>query len=169
MSKLLKLNGFVSINEVQGYLSKACGEDVSLAEIYQLVLNRDLVISARFDAHEPALLGKYIPFTPEQHSEWLKKRQVPDGWDWVDVDYIYYDEYKEQHYALKPSLTNITGCWDFTMLGSEAKVIDIILFDLEPFFGDIEKGVLVDSFVFLLLALTLILGVYSLSQQLPCL
>lgn len=48
------------MSEVQGYLSKACGENVSLAEIYQLVLNRDLVISARFDAHEPALLGKYI-------------------------------------------------------------------------------------------------------------
>lgn len=73
MSKLLKLRGFVSVNEAQDYLSKAIGENVSLAEIYQLVLNRDLVISARFDAHEPALLGKYIPFTPEQHSEWLKK------------------------------------------------------------------------------------------------
>ncbi|OAN14221.1 hypothetical protein A3K86_11620 [Photobacterium jeanii] len=124
MSKLLKLRGFVSVNEAQDYLSKAIGENVSLAEIYQLVLNRDLVISARFDAHEPALLGKYIPFTPEQHSEWLKKSQIPEEWDWVDADYIYYDEYKEQHYALKPSLTNITGCWDFTMLGSEAKVID---------------------------------------------
>ncbi|MGR5452277.1 hypothetical protein ACPV5V_00045 [Vibrio campbellii] len=124
MSKLLKLRGFVSINEAQDYLTKAIGENVSLAEIYQLVLNRDLVISARFDANEPALLGKYIPFTPEHHSELLKKRQIPEEWDWVDVDYIYYDECKEQHYALNPSLTNITGCWDFTMLGSEAKVID---------------------------------------------
>lgn len=124
MSKLLKLRGFVSINEAQDYLSKAIGENVSLAEIYQLVLNRDLVISARFDAHESALLGKYIPFTPKQYSEWLKNRQVPEGGDWVDVDYIYYDDCKEQYYALKPSLTNITGCWDFTMLGSEAKVID---------------------------------------------
>lgn len=124
MSKLFKLSGFVSIDEAQEYLSKAIGENVSLAEVYQLVLNRDLVISARFDANECALIGKYLPFTIEQYSKLLKTHQVPDEWSWVDIDYIYYDESRKQHYALNPSLTNVTGCWDFTMLGSEATVID---------------------------------------------
>ncbi|MBO2560448.1 hypothetical protein I6M33_07410 [Shewanella algae] len=124
MSKLLKLDGFVSMADAQEYLGKAIGENLSYAEIYQLVLNQDLVVSARFDAHECALLGKYIPFTPEQYVELLSQQQVPEEWSWIDLNHIHYDGDKAQYYAFNPSLTSITGCWDFTMLGAEAVAID---------------------------------------------
>lgn len=124
MSKLLKLNGFVSVNGAQEYLSAAIGSHVPLAELYQLVLSGDLVISARFHGHECALLGKYIPFSPTQYSDLLEKNQIPEEWNWVDITYIHYDGKRNQYYAVNPSATNITGCWDFSMLGAEVNVID---------------------------------------------
>ncbi|MBF4279633.1 hypothetical protein EAY27_21345, partial [Vibrio anguillarum] len=66
----------------------------------------------------------FLPFNQEQHSGWLKNNQVPDEWKWVESGNIFYCETRNQHYALAPSVTSITGCWDFAMLGSEATVID---------------------------------------------
>ena len=124
MSKLLKLSGFVTIDAAADYLSKEIEEHVSLAELYQLVLNNDLVISARLDTGEKALLGQYIPFTSQEFFELSQNNQVPEEWKWIDSEQIYFDDKLKRFYAFNSEIKEITGCWDFTMLGSETKVID---------------------------------------------
>lgn len=124
MSKLFKLSGFVSVNEAQDHVIEAIGESVSFAEIYQLVLNGDLVVSARLDVNELAMLGQYIPFSPQEFAELSQNNLVPEEWAWIDIEQIGFDRNLNKYYAFNSSIIPITGCWDFTMLGSETRVID---------------------------------------------
>lgn len=60
MSKLLKLKKYLTIEDTARYLFKLFGEPFSIADVYELVLDEQLLISARFINKAYAKAGRFV-------------------------------------------------------------------------------------------------------------
>ncbi|WP_413525165.1 hypothetical protein [Photobacterium phosphoreum] len=109
MDKKIKLNNFVTFNEVADYLSKTFGESVSLAEVYRLVLSKRLTASVRLLNQTCAVDGRYI--------------NTKDSIAYSNSqEYVLLDQKKGMVFDQSPCL--IDGIWDLPMIGMESLIIE---------------------------------------------
>lgn len=109
MDKKIKLNNFVTFNEVADYLSKTFGESVSLAEVYRLVLSKRLTASVRLLNQTCAVDGRYI--------------NTKDSLAYSNSqEYVLLDQKKGMVFDQSPCL--IDGIWDLPMIGMESLIIE---------------------------------------------
>lgn len=134
MSKLLKLKEWISLSLDQAvkYLSNILEEAVTVADLYQLALNKQITLSVNLVNQVDAKIGKVLPYSQIPKVEMpalggngtvlitkdtqLNKTEIvnPDGSP-VDTEapFIYFEE----------EIYSIDGIWDLAMIGAE--VIDI--------------------------------------------
>lgn len=76
MSKLFKLKKFLTVNATADYLSAVFEEEVTVADVLQLAMERHIVLSVNLINHTEARIGKAIP---SEQAKLLILLQYPSG------------------------------------------------------------------------------------------
>lgn len=103
MSKLFKLKKYLTIEDAARYLSSSLEELVSVADIYELALDNELMVSVRFIDQAYATCGRYASSQDDD----INQLQIEKD-KWLVFD-------KQVHV--------IDGVWDLAMIGIESHTI----------------------------------------------
>jgi hypothetical protein len=130
MSKLFKLKDWLTVEEAAKHLSTALGEEVTIADIYRLTLDKHLVMSMNFPNKTYGNFGEVVgiedvrritPFPwlfDGVHSSHLKN--VPS--EIIVSDYIGEDQFINWN----EKVVEIDGVWDLCMVASERIDVEYI-------------------------------------------
>lgn len=128
MSKLFKLKEWLSLDEAVSYLASSLEEQVSLTDIYRLVLDKHLVMSVRLFNQAYALGGQFVtpPYRdincyPVTHD--LATNELLDEPYIIDLDFALKVE-DSAWLAFEENVHVIDGIWDLAMIGMESLDIE---------------------------------------------
>jgi len=114
MSALLDMKKWLTVTEATKYISNIMGEFVCEADIFQLVLNRNLKLSIHFVNHAEVRHGEVVPLSKAT----MKKVPSLDGKSIINVMAgIRIDE--DKILELEKEVTTIEGIWSLPMIGNE--------------------------------------------------
>jgi hypothetical protein len=130
MSKLFKLKEWLTVEEAAKHLSVVLGEEVVVADIYRLALDKHLVLSMNFPNKTYGNLGSVVDFENTKCFTITKEFKALMGISGVDAipeeiivsDYIGDDKF----ITWDEKVTTIDGAWDLTMLASEAIDVEYV-------------------------------------------
>jgi hypothetical protein len=116
-SKLFKLKQWMTLSEAAKHLSGICGEEVTIADILRLALDRYLQLSVNFVNHTQAKPGKivgpeevtWIEFPSFKKDNPKSTTMIPDCLEIGDGIYL----------KFKDDVVSIGDVWDLPMIGSE--------------------------------------------------
>lgn len=122
MSKLFKLKPWVTPQQALDFLALQLGETVTPLDVLQLVVERKLKISVKFDYPVPAKLGKVLPLKD------VPRMELPNlngGGTQTFLDGCCLDPksgYTEDtpFACFGKNIAYIEGIWDLAMMGNEA-------------------------------------------------
>jgi hypothetical protein len=123
MSKLFKLKEWLTVEEASKHLTTMLGEEVSIADIFRLALDKHLVLSMNFPNGTYGNFGKVVSlentrrFTPPADlMESMRKVKPESGSEEIIIsDYIG----DGQFINWEEKVVAIDGVWDLAMLASE--------------------------------------------------
>jgi hypothetical protein len=127
MSKLFKLKEWLTIEEAAKHLTTMLGEEVSIADIFRLALDKHLILSMNFPNGTYGNFGKVVSLEntkrfkpPAGLLEAMRKNNSESGSEEIIIsDYIG----DEQFINWEEKVVAIDGVWDLAMLASE--IIDV--------------------------------------------
>ncbi|MES2824646.1 MAG: hypothetical protein V4732_13660 [Pseudomonadota bacterium] len=134
MSKLFKLKEWLTVEEAAKHLSTVLGEEVAIADIYRLTLDKHLVLSMNFPNGTYGNLGEAVSlentkrFTPPADlMEAMRKINPERGSEEIIVsDYIG----DGQFINWEEKVVAIDGVWDLAMLASERIDVEYVYHQL---------------------------------------
>lgn len=112
MSKLLNLKKWLTIDEAIKYLSDILEEEITLKDIYQLVLDFELVLSIKFNKPHDAVIGY-----PANTGEITETQNSSEA-------ILYSNEVCKELIQFKDDVVKIEGVWDLTMFGGDKVTIE---------------------------------------------
>lgn len=123
MSKLLKVKKYLSISEAAKHLSRLLEESVSVADIYELSLDKQLTISARFINKVYAKVGKLVTAGDNDIHKFPISVDLVTGEELERVQFIDLDEQvkimDDQWLVFDKNVQVIEGIKDLAMIGEE--------------------------------------------------
>ncbi len=138
MKKLFSLKKWLTLDEAARHLTIVLGEDVCLADVLRLVLDRHLKLSVYFVNRPVAKRGHVVPIEEAEYIE------IPQDWRGMFPSLSDFDE-KTVHLMkglniddksvlqLKDEIIHLDGLYDLPMLGSES-------LDIEHLYQNITNG-----------------------------
>jgi hypothetical protein len=120
VSKMFKLKEWLTVEDAAKHLTTVLGEEISVADIYRLALDKHLTLSMNFPNSTYGKFGrvvayseaKYVPFIPpgiSEEAENIIPISIMLG-DQIDEDRVI--EWDKEVHAIK-------GIWDLAMIASE--------------------------------------------------
>jgi hypothetical protein len=114
MSKLFKLKKWMTIKDAAKRLSASLGEDVTVADVLQLGLDRHLRLSVHFVNHAHAIRCKRVPIDEAE------MRVVPSLFDPTVTIGLYKGPHTETEvFEREEGLVTLTGIYQLSMVGAE--------------------------------------------------
>jgi hypothetical protein len=134
MSKLFKLKEWLTIEEAAKHLSTVLGEEVGIADIFRLALDRHLVLSASFPNYAEGNLGAVVGIEKAERfkpSAGLLAEIFKDNPENAPEEIIVSDHVGNgQFVSWSKEVTSIEGVWDLPMLASERIDVEYVYHQL---------------------------------------
>jgi len=127
ISKLFKLKEWLTLPDAAKHLSGVCGEEVTVADILLLGLDRHLTLSVNFVNYAYAEPRKLVYFDEEELINSLGQGIYPPEFKFADMPFskdklmlaLRIDEGKFLTRENDPNVVRIEGIWDLPMIGGE--------------------------------------------------